>query len=180
MFKFEAKEWVPKFIMRDKNGYAVAKAIEAGVQIMNDTLLQGVKYVTDYEEMPEWRLDEMAWEYNIPYDYKADVETKRKWIKNTYALSRLTGTPAGVAQFMAQMFSAASIIEWPEYNGDPYHFKIQLPGDWPQEDLDWATAALDKVKNVRSVLDGYELADAYTDETGDLLVDEAGPLIVES
>ena len=39
MFTFDITKWVPRFLLNDKNGYALAKAIEAALQMMNDTSL---------------------------------------------------------------------------------------------------------------------------------------------
>ena len=35
MFQVDITKWVPKFLLADKNGYAIAKAMEAGLQYMN-------------------------------------------------------------------------------------------------------------------------------------------------
>ena len=56
MIDFNVTQHVPKFILRDKNGYALAKAIEAGMRIMNDTAQDGLDCVTNIDTMPEWTL----------------------------------------------------------------------------------------------------------------------------
>ena len=208
MFTFDVTKFVPRFLLNDKNGYAIAKAIEKGMQIMNDTVQQGVNVVIDVDVMPEWRLDELAWEYNIPYDYTADVEVKRGWIRNVYTLSRLYGTPEGVVQYMAPFFDGAAVQEAWEYNGDPYHFRMVFPDEWTPEKIAWATTAITTVKNVRSVLDGFQFerdwrcdlfhgcgifgresgtyhvpaqiieGDYYTDEAGDIALDERGIIMM--
>ena len=179
MIEFKALHWLPSFLLADKNGFAMAKALEGGLGCLNGTVETAVKLITDVSTMPEWRLDELAWELNTPYEYDADVETKRKWIRDAYILSRASGTVAGVYKYLANHFGDAEITEWFDYSGDPYHFTITLPGAPSQEDEDWATATLGKIMNVRSVLDSFETRDAYTDETGLVLVDEVGPLYVE-
>ena len=93
MFELDITKWVPKFILADKNGYALAKAIEAGLQSANDIVSQGVDCITDVDAMPEWRLDEVAWEYNILYDYDADIATKRKWVSDAVQTYAIYGTP---------------------------------------------------------------------------------------
>ena len=45
MFKFYVSRFVPKFILADKNGYAIAKAIEAAMQYMNKAIDTGVKCI---------------------------------------------------------------------------------------------------------------------------------------
>ena len=79
MFVFDVTKYVPQFLLNDKNGYAMAKAIEAGINYMNTACLNGTKLIYDVDTMPEWRLDELAWEYNLVYDYTADIDVKRDW-----------------------------------------------------------------------------------------------------
>ncbi len=155
MFTFDITKFLPRFLLNDRTGYAMAKAIGAGIQKMNDIIADGVKRVDDVDEMPEWRLDEMAWEYNIPYDYKADIDVKREWVRSVQSLARLYGTPDGITRYMAGYFDASSIQEAWEYGGDPYHFRVNFPGSWTPEKVAWATRAISVVKNVRSVLDSY-------------------------
>lgn len=207
MFQFDIEKFVPKFILADKNGYAIAKALGAALQMMNDIINDGVDCVTDYEKMPEWRLDEMAWEYNIPYDYTADIEIKRAWVQNVLSLSHLYGTPEGVKRYMEGYFESASIEEAWEYGGDPYHFRMIFPDSWTPEKVAWATKAIAAVKNVRSILDTYTFdakwlhnlfvgcalytyesatyqvpaveieSDWYIDELGNMLLDENSILL---
>lgn len=155
MFRFDPYKKIPRFILQDKNGFAIAKAIEAGMQIMNDTIKHGVDCINDYDRMPEWRLDELAWEYNAPYDYDADVETKRRWIREAESLYSLYGTPNAIYQFLAGYFDSVKLEEAKDYNGDPFHFRLEFNGLWTRENIAWATNAVQTVQNVRSVLDRY-------------------------
>jgi len=208
MFIFDVTKFLPSFILNDTNGRALAKAIEAGVQIMNNVISDGVKRLNDVDSMPEWRLDEMAWEYNIPYDYKADIDIKREWVRNVQRLARLYGTPEGIQQYMQGYFDTATVEEAWEYNGDPFHFRVIFPDSWTPEKVAWATTAINTVKNVRSVLDSYVFngkwrhnlyvgcalytheavtyqvpvvvieSDWYIDEDSNMLLDEDGILLI--
>lgn len=156
MMDFEIKNIVPRFILEDKNGYAMAKAIETGLKRFLSIAQQGLNAWNDPDKMPEWRLDELAWEYNIPYDYMADIEIKRRWIRSVHTLARLYGTPEGIIQFMTGYFPETTLQEAPEYGGDPFHFRVNFGGSWTPENVAWATKAINMVKNVRSVLDQYK------------------------
>ena len=153
MMEIDAKGLVPRFLWEDRNGHALAKALEAGLRYFLGRLQEGMSTWHDPEEMPEWRLDEMAWEYNIPYDYKASIEQKRMWVANAYKMSRVYGTPGSVAAFAEGYLGDAVLQEAWEYGGDPFHYKIDLYGNWREARQAWAVTAIEDVSNVRSVLD---------------------------
>ena len=92
MMQFDLRRILPRFLLEDKNGYAMAKAIEAGLVKFLSAAKDGLDTLSNVEIMPEWRLDELAWEYNIVYDYDAEIDTKREWIRDAIALTRQIGT----------------------------------------------------------------------------------------
>lgn len=190
MFKVDITKWVPGFLLADKNGYAISKAIEAGLQYMNDVAEAGLKIIADCDAMPEWRLDELAWEYNLPYDYGMDVETKRNMVRNAYESYRIWGTKACIVNYLNARFSNAKIITGWYYGGDPYHFKITLEGSCVYENDPWVKNSVDRIKNARSVLDAisyteehdHELLVAtslYTASTGTFQVDAGEAMILD-
>ena len=168
MFIFDISKWVPKFILWDKNGYALAKAIEAGLQKMNDIIRQGVDCITDYDTMPEWRLDELAWETNFLYDYSADVEIKRRLLKNVFYIYRRLGTKAAVENALQAIFPGSDLQEWFEYGGEPFYFRmeIELPdsGITPEQQAR-ALRSILFYKNARSVLEGINYTREVTGDT---------------
>ena len=157
MFKFYVSRFVPKFILADKNGYAIAKAIEAAMQYMNKAIDTGVKCIYDFDTMPEWRLDELAWETNCLYDFHADVEAKRAWIRRAIPLYRLYGTPAAIYEYLDGYFDDIDVEENWQYGGDHYHFRVTVDGTWTPENEAWARKAIEDAKNVRSVLDALAI-----------------------
>lgn len=157
MIDFRIERLVPLFLFNDKNGYAVAKAIEAALNAMNAVVQQGVDCVMDYDTMPEWRLDELAWESNCLYDYSAPVETKREWIKNAIPLYQIYGTLESIRHFLSGYFDGVDVEEAPIYNGEPYHFRVTVDGEWTDAKEAWARRAIAQAKNVRSVLDELRL-----------------------
>ena len=138
---------VPKFILADRNGYALAKALEAAMRIIDATVDQGIKCVTDVSAMPEWRLDEMAWEYACLYDNTAPVEVKRQWIRDAVPMYSIYGTKAGVIQYLRPYFESVELNE----TGN-FAFEVSLFGDLSPENEAWARKAIALAKNVRSVL----------------------------
>lgn len=153
MFKFHIIQHVPGFILRDKNGYALARAIEAAIKYINDRTKDGVDTILNIDEMAEWRLDEMAWELNCLYDFNASIDVKREWIRNAIPMYRIWGTPQATLRYLAGYFEDAEVDESWLYDGDPYHFRVTVGGEWTPENEAWARKAINTAKNVRSVLD---------------------------
>ena len=154
MIKFDVMKNVPKFILRDKNGYAIAKAIQAGIQMMNDIVEEGVSYINDPDAMPEWRLDELGWEYGILYDSLQPADVKRKWIGDALENYKKYGTLGALREYLTAVFDTVKIEEASTYAGDPYHFRISVEGDYSMANRDLIYKAIETVGNVRSVCDG--------------------------
>ena len=134
----------PRFIVNDETGYAMCKALEAGYNYFLDKIEKGVNLILNPDEMPEWRLDEMAWEYNIPYDYRADVEQKREWVRNAIPMYRILGTKEGIRQYLTGYFGEIEIQENWEYGGDPFHFRVTVGGEWTPETEAWTVEAVNR------------------------------------
>ena len=150
---FDIKRLVPKYIYNDKNGYALSKAIERAFQYVADRVEKGLAILQDPDKMPEWRLDELAEDYNILYDYNADIEVKRNWIKNAREYYSIYGTAAGIVQYLEAVFDTVNLEEWWEYGAEPFHFRVTVTGEWSYELDEWAKKSIARAKNVRSVLD---------------------------
>lgn len=149
---FDIADLVPRYILKDKNGWALAKAIEAGMKYVAKAAEDGIDTIMNPDKMPEWRLDELAKELNILYLYEADIEDKREWIKNAYNSYRIYGTAEGVRQYLKIYFSESSITEFWEFSGDPFKFDVAVTGVRSDENEAWIRAAVAKAKNVRSEL----------------------------
>lgn len=140
----------PKFIYDDETGYAMCKALEAGYKYFLEKAEDGVDCILNPDKMPEWRLDEMAWELNCLYDSDADVEVKREWINNAYKSYRIHGTAEGVRQYLKYYFGESSITELTGTNA--FKFDVAVSGLRSDENEAWIRAAVEKAKNVRSIL----------------------------
>lgn len=155
MIAFEIERLTPKFLLRDKTARAIAKGIETALTQMCAVVSEGVDNATDVEKMPEWRLDEMAWETNCLYDYSADLETKRLWIKNARRYDSVLGTPQAIREYLQGYFALIEVDEGAAYGGEPFHFQVTV-GDASitEAKTKWAISAIKRAKNVRSVFDG--------------------------
>lgn len=154
MIDFEISSLVPHFLMDDKNGKALAKGIEAALKYAIGRMEQGRACVQDVDAMPEWRLDDMAWEYACIYNYSADVDTKREWIRNAPSHSRVLGTPMAVYLQLIGYFNDVKVQEWFSYDGEPYHFRVAFRANKSVTSVtDWVFSCIEDTQNSRSILD---------------------------
>lgn len=156
---YSIHNFFPDFILNDKNGYAMAKAIEQAMKIMCVTVQEGIDRLKSIDRMPEWRLDELAWEYDCLYEYDADIEAKRRWISNAASLSAVHGTAMAIHNYLGGYFDSISVAEQNAENGTPFHFRVTTGGRINVDNLEWACAAVEKSKNVRSVFEGINFLD---------------------
>lgn len=157
MIEFSIKDLFPNFILADKNGYAMAKAIEAGLKYMVSHVQTGLEVLQDVEKMPEWRLDEMAWELGCLYDYNANIEAKRRWIRDATPLAAALGTPQAIYNYLEGYFDEVELEEYWQYGGEPFHFRVTVSGKWTAESEAWARKAIAASQNVRSILDDFSV-----------------------
>ena len=155
--KFDIRWIFPRFILNDTNGYAMAKALEAALNLCLEKSQEGLDTLSNPDKMPEWRLDEMAWEYNIPFDFNASIAQKRAWVRNAIPMYQLLGTKAAIKQYLEGYFGEIEVQENWEYAGSPFHFKITVGGEWTPKTEAWAREAAERVKSVRSVLDDLRI-----------------------
>ncbi len=165
MLDFKIENMVPAFLMRDKNGYAMAKALEKLMQMTVQTAEEGLKLFGDVDDMPEWRLDEVAWEYDMSwYDFKATVQEKREQIRGLRAYYEILGTPEAVKRAIEDAFGAGTLKEWFEYGGTPGRFKVTTTGEEVSlTNLRKFLAILQAVKPEHTALDSvaYDGADGW-------------------
>lgn len=108
------------------------------------------------KKLSEEIVDELAWQYHVDfYDVAADITKKRELVRKAIARHRYKGTPAAVEEVCSAAFDTAEVVEWYEYGGEPYHFRVRMV----QESIPDETAmaemvkAVNSAKNTRSWLD---------------------------
>lgn len=102
-------------------------------------------------------VDELAWQFHCDfYDKSADIKTKANLVKQSIRIHRMKGTKQAVVDLLAVYYPYnTELLEWFEYGGEPYHFKIRT-SHLNAADKDKFMRALNSVKNARSYLDEIE------------------------
>jgi len=158
---------LPQSIKEDPQVKAMATAISHELQeISNEIhrciLIPRVIKLQDPDyplEFPDGVVDLLAWQFHVDF-YNPDypIEIKRDLVSNALHLHRRKGTPVAIEELIATVFGDGKVVEWFEYGGAPYMFKVvtfnqSVTGEQAAE----FTQALNSVKNTRSWLESIEI-----------------------
>lgn len=104
-------------------------------------------------------LDLLAEELNISwYDKFAATEVKRKIIQDSDIVHSKLGTNWAVLRVIETYFGEGAIIDWYDYGGEPYHFKVQtINQSIMNEKAEEFMKILNQVKRETAILDSIEL-----------------------
>lgn len=150
---------LPESILLDPKLKASAQALDSQLQAVTNSIRE-VLHIPRLDELSGNILDYLAEQFHLDFYeplYLSEAE-KRNLIRESIAWHRIKGTPAAVEKIAHDAFADAEILEWFDYDGQPYHFKVRSHG-FKQTPDGWATyiRMLNSAKNVRSWCDGYEL-----------------------
>lgn len=101
----------------------------------------------------------LAWETGIGISGLTEG-VKRSVIAAAFKSSRYAGTAQSVVDIVEGFTAAATVEEWFEYSGLPFHFRVLIESigqAYSAEDLAWLETAVNKRKNVRSVLESIQV-----------------------
>lgn len=103
-------------------------------------------------------LDILAAEFKTQfYDTSLSVEIKRELVRNTLKWYMRVGTPVAVEEIVKAVFGEGRVIEWFEYGGKPFRFKIKTNTVIDNTNVEKFKALIRNVKNVRSMLEIVEI-----------------------
>jgi len=129
---------------------------EAAANTYNILMYQALNTLGD-TEFAHSLVDELAWQFHCDYyDKSADIEIKKGIVKQSIQIHQKKGTPQAIIDLLTTAFpSDTLLLEWFDYNGEPYHFKV-VTSDTSAANNPAFMKALNSVKNARSYLDGIE------------------------
>lgn len=147
-------DWLPESLNRD-NLREVAQVIDEKLHEL-DALNELICLYPRIDELSSELVDALAIHFHVDfYDQNLSLDKRRALVKNSIRWHMKKGTKAAVEEMVQTVFEGGRVTEWFEYNGEPYHFKIDLleaPGI-SQENIDTVVRLVKAVKNTRSWLD---------------------------
>lgn len=150
---------LPDVLKNDKKIYAIATAIAKALEKRPDEIESLIIY-THIDTMPETLLDILANDFKVDwYDVEYTIDEKRKVLKNSSKVHKTLGTKGAVETAMSAIYPNTKVVEWFDYDGDPYHFKLLIDTIYESVDPAKHQRVLDRIeyyKNQRSHFDGIE------------------------
>ena len=79
------------------------------------------------DELPEDLLDILARDFKVDWwDVNYSLEEKRRTLKDSWRVHKMLGTKAAVETAISAIYPRTKVLEWFEYGGEPYHFRLDI------------------------------------------------------
>jgi phage tail P2-like protein len=163
LYDFSITDLIPPSLKGDRFIVALGEAFQNEINSAYREA-ESISNFYDVDNLLESLLDFLAYQKHVDfYDITLPIEQKRELVKKAGYFHRLKGTPAAVESLISTLFKQGRVLEWFEYGGAPYHFKVRtnnfsVMGDQTEKFI----KSLDSVKNLRSKLDIVEYEQTYS------------------
>ena len=115
---------LPPNLRSDPDIIAASQALDKEFFILAGKI-KNVLTFADIDNASSDVLDNLAWELNTDfYDSTLSIAKKRSLVKNALVYHFTKGTPYAIEQLLADAFDDAQVLEWFDYSGTPFYFKI--------------------------------------------------------
>lgn len=141
--------------LADEKLLAISDGIDKVLNRINNKIDKCYFYKNLENTYPEI-VDEMFWEWHVDY-YSEDLtlNEKIKLIRNSYVNHLRKGTPWAVENMLNDILDGYYLLEWFDYGGEPFHFKVVTEKTIPDSKLlSKITRAINITKNIRSHFEG--------------------------
>lgn len=146
----------PPALQNDEKMMALATGFARKLPELADQVKLAAIY-TRIDELPEDLLDILAYDFKVDWwDADYTLEEKRQTLKDSWYIHRHLGTKSAVEKAISAIFKNSKVLEWFDYGGDPYTFRIEIGISQTGTTGEKQAAVLDRVKyykNLRSHLD---------------------------
>lgn len=148
-------EILPASIKNDGDIQAAAIAVDRSTRDIY-SFSQKLDFRSNKDIKDDEILDELAVDLHVDfYDKNLRADVKREIIDNSIIQHMEKGTAGAVERALANIGVTSEVMEWSEYGGNPFYFRIQIPLEehLDQNDKKLLKKLIDSYKNTRSHLD---------------------------
>ncbi len=117
---------LPEALRQDEQMQALAAGI-AEVLAARPAEIDRLLIYPRIDELPEALLDRLAYDFKVDWwDAEYSLAAKRQTLKDNWQVHRRLGTKAAVEQAIAAIYPETQVLEWFEYGGEPFSFRVVL------------------------------------------------------
>lgn len=148
---------LPPALKGDESTEALA---EATAEAMEKRLeeLERLRIVPNIDGLEEELLAILARDFKVDWwDPSYTLEEKRRTVKGSWRVHKTLGTKAAVETAIRAIYPLTTVEEWFEYNGEPYHFRLNIDITSDSGDRERQRRVLERLnyyKSLRSHNDG--------------------------
>lgn len=150
---------LPEVLKGDNSTLSLSK-VTASILAEDKDKLQRLIIYACIDDLPEDLLDILAYDFKVDWwDPNYTLEEKRRTLKESWHVHRTMGTKAAVVKAISAIYPETRVLEWWEYDGKPYHFRLLIDSTYEGVDPEKHRRVLERVdfyKALRSVLDAIE------------------------
>lgn len=115
---------LPPNLAADETLHAAAVALDGELQAVTK-LTRLVLLLARLDELDDATVDMLAKQFKVDfYDANTELTRKRELVRRSIAWHRTKGTPGAVQSVVDILLDGATVSEYWEYDGKPYHFKV--------------------------------------------------------
>lgn len=116
----------PPALTRDPAMVARANAI---AELLTARLaeIDRARIIANIDGLDEAVLDILARDFKVDWwDADYSLEEKRRTLKSSWRVHKTLGTKAAVETAISAIYPRTTVLEWWEYGGEPYHFRLDI------------------------------------------------------
>ena len=117
---------LPPALRTDPSVVALAEAL-GEVLAVRPAEIERLRIYPAIDTLDEPLLDILAHDFKVDWwDPEYSLEEKRRTLKDSWRVHRLLGTRAAVETAISAIYPHTQVLEWFEYGGEPYHFRLDI------------------------------------------------------
>lgn len=148
---------LPPALQKDPSAVALAEAM-ADLLARHPEEIEQLRIYPVIDRLDERLLDILAYDFKVDWwDADYSLEEKRQTLKDSWRVHKLLGTKAAVEMAISAIYPRTTVLEWWEYGGKPYHFRLDINITNDSIDSDKQRRVLERLeyyKSLRSHNDG--------------------------
>lgn len=148
---------LPVALQKDPSAVALAETM-AELLAQRPKEIEQLRIYPAIDQLDEQLLDILAYDFKVDWwDANYSLEEKRRTLKDSWRVHKMLGTKAAVETAISAIYPGTKVLEWFEYGGEPYHFRLDINITNDSIDSDKQRRVLERLnfyKSLRSHNDG--------------------------